>query len=127
MPTASAVVADIVDVALGRTDATFKNLKTFAPDVPRKEPVGIEDVETRYYARFSVVDKPGVMAKIAGILGEHNISIASVIQMERAEAKAVPLVMMTHHARERDMHGAMNEIDRLKVVKEPGLYIRVKQ
>ncbi len=127
MPTASAVVADIVDVALGRAEATFKNLKAFAPDVPRKEFVGIENVETRYYARFSVVDKPGVMAKVTGILGERGISIASVIQMERAAAKAVPLVMMTHQARERDMRGAMDEIDQLEVVREPGLYMRAEQ
>ena len=127
MPTASAVVADIVDVALGRAAATFKNLKAFASDVPRKEPVGIENVETRYYVRFSVVDKPGVLAKIAGVLGRHDISIASVIQMERDAVKAVPLVMMTHQARERDMRGAMDEIDRFEVVREPGLYIRVER
>lgn len=127
MPTASAVVADIVDVALGRAKATFKNLKAFAPDAPRKQSIGIEDVETRYYARFSVADNPGVLAKIAGILGEHNISIASVIQMERDAVKAVPVVMMTHQASERDMRGAMDAIDQLTVVREPGLYMRAEQ
>ncbi len=127
MPAAGAVIADIIDVALGRAAATFESFKAFSQDVPRKEPVGIEDIETRYYARFSVADKPGVLSKISGILGEHNISISSVIQMERDAVKAVPVVMMTHNARERDMREAMETIDKIESVREPGLYIRAEQ
>ncbi len=127
MPTAGAVVADIIDVALGRTAATFESLKIFSENVPQKELVGIENIETRYYTRFSVVDKPGVLSGISGIFGEHNISIASVLQMERDAGKEVPVVMMLHSARERDMRKAVEAINKIEAVGEPGLYMRVEQ
>jgi len=70
-------------------------------------------LRSRYYLRFSVVDKPGVLSKISGVLGHHNISIASVIQKGRRVGETVPLVMMTHHACERDMRAALREIDQI--------------
>jgi homoserine dehydrogenase len=127
MPTAGAVVSDLVDVLLGRASATFAHMKAFSDRVDAGAPVGMEDVETRYYARFMVDDQPGVLSMISGILGKNNISIASVIQMERDVVKAVPVVMMTHHARERDMRAAVKEIDRNDVVRESCFYMRVEQ
>ena len=75
----------------------------------------MEEVVSEYYLRFSVLDKPGVLSHISGVLGRHNISIASVIQKGRRVGETVPLVMMTHHACERDMQAALREIDQIAV------------
>jgi homoserine dehydrogenase len=72
------------------------------------------------------LDRPGVLSRVAGILGENDISIASVIQKGRATGEAVPVVMMTHEARERDMRAALAAIDRLRVVSSPTTMIRVE-
>ncbi|OGP64149.1 MAG: homoserine dehydrogenase [Deltaproteobacteria bacterium RBG_16_42_7] len=127
MPTGSAVVSDIADIA--------RNIKKGA--INRIQEVGfmqkagfkikkMEDVQSCYYFRFSVLDKPGVLSKISGILGKNNISIKSVIQKGRRKEKAVPLVMMTHKAKERDVVYAMKEINKLPVVSGKPLYIRVE-
>ena len=63
----------------------------------------MDDVRSMYFFRFSAIDKPGVLSRISGILGKYNISIASVIQKDRREGKAVPLVVLTHSAREKDV------------------------
>jgi homoserine dehydrogenase len=73
------------------------------------------------------VDKPGVLAKISGILGSHNISIASVTQKERRKAKSVPIVMMTHEANERNMMRALKKIEKLDVITDKPVYIRVEE
>jgi homoserine dehydrogenase len=88
----------------------------------------MEDISTSYYFRFSAVDRPGVLSKIAGILGQHNISIAAVIQKGRTadSAGAVPVVMTTHRSMERDVQVALNEIDRLDVVRRKTIRIRVE-
>ena len=86
MPTASAVVADLIDTVVGRTAITFRTLNLWSTD--GEPPVRTRDparVPGRFYLRFNVDDRPGVMAEIAGILGRHNISIASVIQHETEE------------------------------------------
>ena len=100
MPTASAVVADLINTVVGRTAITFRMLNLWSTE--GEAPVRTRDparVPGRFYLRFNVDDRPGVMAEIAGILGGHNISIASVIQHETEEedaANVVPLVIMTH-------------------------------
>jgi homoserine dehydrogenase len=86
----------------------------------------MEDIVTRYYFRFSALDRPGVLSKISGILGENAISIAAVIQKGREVEGAVPIVMLTHEARERDVKRSLAEIDRLDVVKEPTRLIRIE-
>jgi homoserine dehydrogenase len=86
----------------------------------------MDDVTSMYYFRFSAIDKPGVLSKISGILGKHNISIASVIQKDRHEGKAVPLVVLTHRAREKDVMRAVTEINRLQTVAGRTVYIRVE-
>jgi homoserine dehydrogenase len=127
MPTGSAVVSDIVDIA--------KNIKRNA--INRIHFVGfksieslkikrMEDVHSSYYFRFTVLDKPGVLSKISGVLGSRNISIKSVIQKGRKKEKAVPLVMMTHSAREKDVVSALKEINHLSVVRGKTAYIRVE-
>ena len=84
------------------------------------------DIRTRFYIRFSAIDKPGVLAKISGILAKYKISIASVTQKERRAQNMVPIVMMTHEALERDMASALKEIDALDVIKKRSVRIRIE-
>ena len=86
----------------------------------------MDDITSRYYFRFSALDKPGVLSKISGILGNHNISITSVIQKGRMVGEAVPLVVLTHEAKEKDMRQAIEEIDKLPVVMSKTVIIRVE-
>ncbi len=74
------------------------------------------DVESMYYFRFSALDQPGTLSKISGILGKYNISIASVIQKGRSASSSVPLVVLTHTAKEKDVASAIAEIDAMPVV-----------
>jgi homoserine dehydrogenase len=129
MPTGSAIVSDIVDIARNllagaahRTPPLGYQMSAVTPRVV----LPIDRVVTRYYFRFQVVDRPGVLARIAGVLGSRNVSIASMVQEGREEHGAVPIVMMTHEAREADVRAAREEIDRLPVVREPSLAIRVE-
>src|SRR5207253_1142129 len=73
----------------------------------------MERIRCCYYLRVMAQDRPGVLSKVAGILGDNNISIANVIQKGRGTREAVPVVMLTHEARERDMRQALTAIDRL--------------
>ncbi len=86
----------------------------------------IDDIISMYYFRFSALDRPGVLSKISGILGNYNISIASVIQKGRRVGEAVPLVVLTHEAKEKDVRMAIEEIDRLPVVMDKTVFIRVE-
>jgi homoserine dehydrogenase len=86
----------------------------------------MEELVLTYYFRFAAVDRPGVLSTISGILGNHEISIAAVIQKGRQEKGSVPVVMMTHEARERDVRLALTEIDKLPVVTAPTRLIRVE-
>ncbi|MES0335283.1 MAG: homoserine dehydrogenase, partial [Candidatus Magnetobacterium sp. LHC-1] len=110
MPTGSAVVSDIIDIAkgyshtLGQDNSSSLKIKD------------IRDVYSMYYFRFTALDKPGVLSKISGVLGDHDISISAVIQKERRAGEAIPLVVLTHKARERDVLDAVAKIDILPVV-----------
>ncbi len=127
MPTASAVVADLVDVALGRAGITFNAMKTFSGRCEHIPIADIQKIKTRYYLRFSVVDKPGVLAKISGILGNYEISIASVIQHKARDNGNVPLVMMTHIAEEGNLQKALAEIKRFDIIKDNTKFLRVEE
>jgi homoserine dehydrogenase len=126
MPTGSAVVSDIVDIArdirknaIGRVPVITRT----GTDIRIKK---IDDVISMYYFRFSALDRPGVLSKISGILGNYNISIASVIQKGRRIGEAVPLVVLTHEAKEKDVRQAIKEIDRLAVVMDKTVFMRVE-
>ncbi len=125
-PTSSAVLADIVDIALGRAQVTFSHLDTFADDSPPVTLLDIREITCRYFLRYTVVDKYGVLAKISGIMGKHQISIASVVQPERRNGNTVPLIMMTHLAKEGAMRQAVSQIDRLDVVRGKSRFLRVE-
>jgi homoserine dehydrogenase len=86
----------------------------------------IDKIISKYYLRFLVVDKPGILSKLSGILGANSISIASVIQKGRSDSRGVPLVFMTHKAMEKDIQKAVKEINELKVVKGKSVLIRVE-
>jgi len=86
----------------------------------------MDDIRSAFYLRVMALDQPGVLAQVAGILGRHDISLVSVLQKGRAHGEAVPVVMMTHDARERDMRTALAGIDKLPVVASRTTMIRVE-
>jgi homoserine dehydrogenase len=129
MPTASAVVADLIDLAVGRAQLTFRSLRLWAadPTVTLRSPASIR---SRCYLRINVEDRPGVLAEVAGILGRHDISIASVIQKEALEEHngvAVPVVIMTHPANLGQFRQAVALIDRLPCVVAPSVHFPVAE
>jgi len=126
MPTGSAVVSDIVDIARNIVSNSTGRIPLMAKPEKAVGPMKMDDVISMYYFRFSALDKPGVLSKISGILGKYNISIASVIQKGRREGKAVPLVVLTHKAREKNVVMAIKAIDRLPVVASRTVFIRVE-
>ncbi len=128
MPTASSVWADIVEIA--------RRLAAGQAAIPQDLPVlgrnpltlkPMEEVRSAYFLHISALDQPSVLAQVTGILGKHEISIASVIQKVRHQAKAVPVVMMTHEAQEGSMQKALQEIDGLPVIVAPTRMIRVEE
>ena len=127
LPTASAVWSDTLEIARrvahGIPSLAVELPSTSAAALPRKP---MEAIRSSYYLRVMAQDRPGVLSKVTGILGEHDISIASVIQKERAARGAVPVVMMTHEARERDIRAALATIDTLTDVAAPTTMIRVE-
>jgi homoserine dehydrogenase len=126
MPTASAVVADLIDLALGRAPLTFAALRLWSADQPGLRPAA--GVRSRFYLRLLVADKPGVLGDVAHALAEQGISIASVIQHEALEDTAeatVPLVIMTHTAATDRFRAAAAAIDRLPGMAGRGVYYSV--
>ena len=89
--------------------------------------MNIEEIDSEYFLRFSVLDIPNVLSRISGILGNHSIGILSVIQKRRCgQGTGVPLIMMTHRANEKNVQHALQEIDNLEVVCEKSNFIRVE-
>lgn len=127
MCTASAVVSDLVDAALGKAKITFDSFR-FLPGRTRRGPIRpMAEYRGSYYLRFTAVDQPGVLAQIAGCLGRHRISILSVVQKETRRGAGVPIVMMTDEAKEADFRKAVNEIDRLDCIQAETVWIRVER
>ena len=126
MPTGSAVVSDIVDISCNIVNKTIGRNPLFSRSQKGKNLLKMDDVRSMYFFRFSAIDKPGVLSRISGILGKYNISIASVIQKDRKEGKAVPLVVLTHRAREKDVRTAVKEINKLQIVTDKTVVIRVE-
>ena len=118
VPTSSSVISDIVSIAL--------NEKGFIRKEERMRLKNINEIKTRYYIRFMTQDRPGVLAKIAKILASFDISIASVTQKEPQSRRTVPIVMITHRAREANMQKALNRINQLPVIKSPTRLIRIE-
>lgn len=126
-PTASAVVADLVDIATGNAGRTFEQFRMLNDVTAAPSYIPLDDLETRYYVRLMVNDRPGVMAQITRAFGDRGISLSAVMQHE-TEARAsdvVTIVVMTHEAREGDMRTALKEIAALDAVRQPPVMIRV--
>ncbi|OGX15858.1 MAG: homoserine dehydrogenase [Omnitrophica WOR_2 bacterium RBG_13_41_10] len=124
---ASAVVSDLVDLTQGIKAGLFRPTLNIVPDKTIKKLRKIDDIESRYYIRFMAEDKPGVLAKISGVLAKFGISIASVTQKERTRAQVVPIVMIIHEAREKNLREALGIIDRLSVIKHKSVAIRMEE
>ena len=131
LPTGSAVVGDVVEISrniltnVGERLPAGSFLEKEVKRIPLKD---ISEIESEYFLRFSVQDKPGVLSKISGILGKHSISIESMIQRGRGKgSEGVPLVMMCHKSSEKNIQSALNEIEELNVVCEKPNLIRVER
>ena len=128
MPTGSAVVADIVDIARDiLTDAVQRvpSLSYLPEHFTERDITPLKDLRCPYYFRMTALDKPGVLSTISGILGKHSISIESVIQKGRGHKEAVPLVILTHEAAESEVQEAIEEIDALDIVRDKTVKIRI--
>jgi homoserine dehydrogenase len=130
LPTASAVVADLMEIAREIRRGRAGRVAPLSHLPERREPrrlVPLGELEGRYYLRFSAVDRPGVLAQVAGLLGENGIGIESVIQKGRAQAaESVPVLMLSHPAREASVRRALEAIDRLPDLRARTRLIRIE-
>lgn len=129
MPTGSAVVSDLVDVAIGNARSSFESLRIWPDQHPVTPLKPIDSIEARYYVRLMMYDRPGAMAAVTRILGEHNISLSAVVQHEVLEETTdktvVPVVVMTHRATEGNMKAALIEAEKTAVIKGKPMRVRV--
>jgi len=129
MPTGSAVVSDLVDICRNMrmgVNCRVPLLSYQREHLREAEIKPIQDISAPYYLRFTVVDKPGVLSTISGILGEYEISIHSVIQQGRQKGGPVHIIMLTHEAREQGLQKALAKINQLEVVLDKSLFIRIE-
>ena len=129
MPTASAVVSDIMDQSRSLLEGARPRLPllAFQKSCLKKVPIlPIEEIVTQYYFRFSVLDRPGVLSKISGILGDNDISIRTVLQKGRKAEGSVPIVMLTHPARGSQVKKALELISQSDEVLDETIIIRIE-
>jgi homoserine dehydrogenase len=126
-PTASAVIADLVDIAKAGASGPAEDrfmVRALGKTLPVKS---IFSILSRYYLRFYVIDKPSVLANISKILGKHRISISDVMQRERSAGRVVPLILLTHDTHEKDLRAAVREIDGMSCIKGRTQVIRIEE
>lgn len=124
--TASAVIGDLVDAGRNLLYNAQRRVPAF---VAAQRPVAwrpMDDVKTRYYLRLSLRDQPGMLGKVAQILGRQSISIASVIQKEVCTGEHVPVIIVTHDAAEGSFRAALREIDALDETGAPTVRLRIE-
>ena len=125
------MVADILEIGrmrrAGATEASDHALGYPYSAIKPAKVKPMDRIECQYYLRFMAEDKPGVLGRIASVLGRHKISIASMIQQGRALEVSVPVVMRTHESYERDLTLALAEIRRRKIVKAEPVFIRIEE
>ena len=131
LPTGSAVVADVVEIARNMISGAQDRVplhsfqKSSVQNIPLKD---MSEIEGEYFLRFWVLDKPGVLSRISGVLGKHDISIESVIQRVKDDnGEGVPLVMMSHVAKEKNIQAALKEINDMEEVFGKTVLIRVEK
>jgi homoserine dehydrogenase len=123
LPTGSAVLSDIMDLAGNCSPAS--NTGFVNSDLARADILPTELTVCRHYFRFTVQDRPGVLSILSGIMGEHNISIAQVVQKQEQNGEAVPVVFLTHAAQLKDVQNALAEIDKLSFIKARTRHYRI--
>lgn len=123
LPTGSAVLADIM--ALARNERNPNNTGFPETVLPRADILSPDLVSSRHYFRFSVLDRPGVLASIAGVMGQRNISIAQMVQKGSPSGRNVPVVFVTHTAQARDVNAAVAEIDAQSFITAPTVHYRI--
>lgn len=123
MPTASSVVADLIDLAVGRAQRTFEVAKLWSKEGRGFTVEPSEKVQSRFYLRLMVIDQPGSLADVCRALATQGISISSLVQHEAPEgnSQAVPLVIMTHYAETGKFRSAVKVIDRLPAIQQPAV------
>jgi len=124
---ASAVVSDLVDLTNDIKAGLFRSTLDTVEDKSIKKLRKIDEIESRYYIRFMAKDQPGILAKIAGVLAKFKISIATVAQKERKKAQFVPIVMIIHEAKEKNLRAALKVIDNLNIIDENSVAIRIEE
>ena len=123
LPTGSAVLSDIM--ALAREKKDFNNTGFVNHTLPYANILQPELTVFKHYFRFTVKDKPGVLSILSGIMGEHNISIAQVVQKQESQGQFVPVVFFTHSAQEQDVQAALEEINKLSFVQSPAVHYAI--
>jgi homoserine dehydrogenase len=129
MPTASAVISDLIDISRDILHGVLGRVPPAAYLQGSREPIPVrnmDNVRCRYFLRFATVDEPGVLSRIAGVLAQHQISIASVIQKGRRADGPVPIVMITHRAEERNVKNSLQETDSLEITRDKTVLIRIE-
>ena len=131
LPTGSAVVGDVIEIARNIISNAQDRVPASSFQNSEIKPIPLKDIstiESEYFLRFNIQDKPGVLSKISGVLGNHGISIESMIQRERGEkGDAVSLVMMCHRSSEKNIQNALKEIEQLDMVCGKSNLIRVEK
>ncbi|MEN6385809.1 MAG: homoserine dehydrogenase [Phycisphaerales bacterium] len=124
MPTASAIVADIIEVAMGNSKKLFKHL-TLEPR-NKNRIAQIDELMSRFYIRLRVSDKPGVFAQITSILAKHEISLSGVLQHEEQNSTgSVPAIIITHQTQQKKVSAALKDFEKLEIVKNKPVCIRI--
>jgi homoserine dehydrogenase len=126
MPTAQTVLADVCEVVRNIMSKSPLRMKPIPGAHNGLKIKPIDQIETRYYLRLSLMDKPGVMARVTSIFGSHSISLASVLQKELKASKFVTVLVVTHPAREKNLQAALDEINALDVVGAKSVMFRIE-
>jgi homoserine dehydrogenase len=125
MPTASAVVSDIINVAMGTTQLAFSQMSIYPDSTPKVSAVPVSELNSRYYLRLEAKDQPGVLAKITRILSDQKISLSAIMQHEVNLGQFVPIVITTHLAKEGSVQKALAEINALPVMNGSAVCLRI--
>ncbi len=127
MPTASAIVADVIEVSRGNALNIFTTTRGLGKPAEAATLCPVEETMSKFYLRINAADQPGVLSKICTVLGGHNISIMSCLQQESEEDNApfVPVIIMTHVAQQGNMNNALKEIAELPTIKDTPVCIPV--
>lgn len=129
LPTATSVVSDVIDVGrnlLAKAVGRVPQRSFIGSHIKRPSLQAISDHRCRFYLRFAVLDQSGVLARLAGILGDHGVSIEQMVQDGHGEQEPVAVVLLTHPASEGDVRAALTKIDQLEVVVEPACALRIE-